>query len=47
MNIMDRLYSVITTVQEPTACVETLLQRLQACDGKLIVIGDKKGPSTY
>lgn len=44
---MSGLCSVITTIQSPTPSVNALLQRLQACDGKLIVIGDKKGPADY
>jgi len=44
---MRMLYSVITTIQEPTASVNALVARLAACGGKLIVAGDSKGPASY
>jgi len=41
------LYAVITTIQGPTECVRKLTQRLPEVAGRLIVIGDKKGPKSY
>ena len=41
------LYSIITTIQEPTASVHGLVARLAATDGKLIVAGDTKGPFSF
>ena len=41
------LYSVITTIQEPTPSVHRLVDHLVECDGKLIVAGDSKGPLTF
>lgn len=43
----SKLRSVITTIQQPTDSVITLVSRLRAVDSKLIVIGDKKGPASY
>jgi hypothetical protein len=39
------LYSVITTIQKPTASVLGLVQKLNEVGGKLIVAGDRKGPA--
>ena len=39
--------SVITTIQEPTASVLGLVEKLNEVGGKLIVAGDKKGPASY
>lgn len=41
------LYSVITTIQKPTASVLGLVGKLNEVGGKLIVAGDKKGPPSY
>lgn len=41
------LYSIITTIQGPTASVHGLVARLSAIGGKLIVAGDSKGPFSY
>lgn len=41
------LHAIITTIQEPTACVHGLVERLAACGGKLIVAGDSKGPFSF
>jgi hypothetical protein len=41
------LYSIITTIQEPTASVHGLVARLAATGGKLIVAGDTKGPFSF
>ena len=41
------LYSVITTIQKPTASVLGLVEKLNEVGGKLIVAGDKKGPASY
>lgn len=40
-------YSVITTIQKPTASVLSLVQKLHEVGGKLIVAGDKKGPADF
>src|SRR5690606_7875325 len=40
------MITVITTIAEPTACVETLISKIGDTHG-LIVIGDKKGPFSY
>ena len=37
------LYFVITTIQNPTASVLGLVEKLNEVGGKLIVAGDKKG----
>lgn len=44
---MSKLFSVITTIQEPTECVRELVKRLVQCEGHLIVAGDTKGPSSF
>ncbi len=41
------LVGVLTTIQGPTACVETLGKSLTAAGAGLIVIGDKKGPAKF
>lgn len=41
------LYSVITTIQPPTASVLQLVDTLQSAGGRLIVAGDSKGPADY
>ena len=41
------LTSVITTIQEPTASVLGLVEKLNEVGGKLIVAGDKKGPANF
>lgn len=41
------LYSIITTIQKPTASVLGLVDKLNEVGGKLIVAGDKKGPASY
>jgi hypothetical protein len=43
----SRLYVVVTTIQPPTPAVRKLSRALQKCDGRLVVVGDKKGPSVY
>ena len=40
------MISVITTIAQPTSCVQTLSKKLEKTNG-LIVIGDKKGPFSY
>ena len=41
------LYSIITTIQKPTASVLCLLEKLNEVGGKLIVAGDEKGPADF
>jgi hypothetical protein len=41
------LYSIITTIQKPTASVLALVGKLNEVGGKLIVAGDKKGPADF
>jgi hypothetical protein len=43
----DSLYVVVTTIQGPTAAMRRLAQVVQSCGGKLLVVGDRKGPSAY
>ena len=38
---------VVTTIQEPTGCMRRLAPRVTAAGGRLIVIGDKKGPASF
>ena len=44
---LKMLYSIITTIQKPTASVLGLVDKLNEVGGKLIVAGDKKGPASY
>ena len=44
---MIPLVAVLTTIQAPTASVTDLLEALRTIDARLIVIGDKKGPSQF
>lgn len=41
------LYATITTIQSPTQCVHSLIERLAECDARLIVVGDTKGPTSF
>ena len=41
------LVCALTTVQEPTSCVQGLARALQERGGKLLVIGDRKGPARF
>ncbi len=41
------LICTITTIQPPTPCVESLVERLEELGGSLIVAGDRKGPHGY
>jgi hypothetical protein len=41
------LYSIITTIQEPTDCVNRLVGQLNHCAGTLVVAGDSKGPQSF
>jgi hypothetical protein len=45
--LLKMLYSIITTIQKPTASVLGLVEKLNEVGGKLIVAGDKKGPASY
>jgi len=40
-------YSVVTTIQPPTAAIRQLSRTLSGCSGKLLIAADKKGPHTY
>lgn len=42
-----RLAVVITTIQEPTAAVRALSERLLSLGASLVVAGDKKGPTSF
>lgn len=44
---MSIFCSVITTVQDPTPATRELSRKLGKREGKLLVIGDQKGPSAY
>jgi hypothetical protein len=41
------IHSVITTIQQPTDSVLSLVGKLREVGGKLIVAGDKKGPADF
>ena len=43
----ERLFGVITTIQQPTGSSKALASRLRNVGSKLIVIGDRKGPASY
>ncbi len=40
-------YAVVTTIQAPTPAMRSLARVVGQCGGRLIVMGDKKGPSAY
>lgn len=42
-----RFWCIITTVQEPTKAAGALAERLQCSGGAVLIVGDKKGPTTY
>ncbi len=41
------LFGVVTTIREPTACLHVTQDALDAAGGRLIVIGDRKGPASF
>jgi hypothetical protein len=41
------LFSVLTTIQEPTSSVLRLSEKLAAVGAELIVVGDRKGPTQF
>ena len=41
------MFVVITTIQPPTGSMRALASRLAVQNGRLIVVGDKKGPTSY
>jgi hypothetical protein len=41
------LYVVVTTIQAPTAAMRQLARAVQTCGGRLLVVGDRKGPAAY
>jgi len=43
----NNIYAVVTTIQEPTDCMRGLAVALGAVRGKLLVMGDKKGPASF
>lgn len=45
--MQSSLSTVITTIQQQTESVRKLRHQLRRCGVRLIVIGDKKGPSSY
>jgi hypothetical protein len=44
---MQAFATIITTIQEPTASVHALAERIKQENGSLLVIGDKKGPARF
>jgi hypothetical protein len=44
---MTRLYTVVTTIQEPTPSMVRLAERLRAAGSPLVVVGDRKGPARF
>jgi len=42
---MNQLYCVITTIQQPTADIQALAKCRDI--SRLIIIGDKKGPTSF
>jgi len=46
-NQHEMLFTLLTTIQEPTASVRELVSFLNQTDSKLIVVGDKKGPASF
>jgi len=41
------MFTVITTIQEPTDCVRKFADTLEASGSRLIAVGDKKGPVRF
>jgi hypothetical protein len=40
-------YTVLTTIQPPTPAVERLARAVRTLNGKMLVVGDRKGPDQY
>jgi STELLO glycosyltransferases len=45
--VKNRLFGIITTIQEPTPSTRRLSHCLQETDARLLVIGDQKGPASF
>ena len=43
----EKLFTVITTIFPPGPCMEKLGRRLRAIPSPVVVVGDKKGPSSF
>ena len=43
----EKLFCVITTIQAPTDCMETLSKQWPGEDGTIMIVGDSKGPFEY
>jgi len=43
----NQFYAVVTTIQAPTAAMRRLARVVGGCGGRLVVVGDKKGPAAY
>ncbi|HEY3490183.1 MAG TPA: STELLO glycosyltransferase family protein [Candidatus Deferrimicrobiaceae bacterium] len=43
----ESLFAVVTTIQEPTPAMRRLQEALGSAGGRLIVVGDRKGPASF
>lgn len=43
----DSFFAVVTTIQPPNSAMRRLSQKLEVHEGRLIVIGDRKGPESF
>lgn len=41
------LFGVVTTIQEPTACLIAMKTALDGGGGRFVVVGDRKGPASF
>jgi hypothetical protein len=42
-----KFFAIVTTIQEPTPCINALAQRVGELGGTVLVMGDRKGPEAF
>lgn len=45
--VKSRVFAVLTTIHPPTDYTRALAKRLEPTGGQIVVVGDRKGPSSY
>ena len=45
--MQESLFTVVTTIRQPTPAIQRLKKALDAAGGKLVIVGDSKGPASF
>jgi hypothetical protein len=45
--MLESLFTVVTTVRQPTPAVQRLKKALDTVGGQLVIVGDSKGPASF